>query len=109
VVVVCFLCKEKNNNNTQSSKNKFITLSFALRLRLERYHVREEFLAFNGNVAVQERLREPRYAWCTLYCVDGTVAVHERLREPLRQSEAAVVRGWYITRYSICVAWRHLL
>jgi hypothetical protein len=59
VVVVCFLRKEKNKNNTQSSKKKFIALPFALQLRLERYHVREEFLAFNGTVAVQERLREP--------------------------------------------------
>jgi hypothetical protein len=62
VVVVCLLSKEKKtnkNNNTQSSKNKFNTLSFALRLRPGRYHVREDFLAFNGTVAVQERLREP--------------------------------------------------
>jgi hypothetical protein len=44
-----------------------------------------------------------RYAWCTLYCVNGSVAVHELLRELLRQSEAALVRGWYIPRYSICV------
>jgi hypothetical protein len=43
------------------------------------------------------------YAWCTLYCVNGTVAVHERLREPLRQIKAALVRGWDITRHSICV------
>jgi hypothetical protein len=50
-----------------------------------------------------------RYAWCTLYCDNGTVAVQERLREPLRQCEAALVRGWYITRYSICVWWCHQL
>jgi hypothetical protein len=61
-VVVGLLRKRKvnnKNNNTQSSKNKFNYLSFALRLRPGRYYVREEFPAFNGTVAVQERLREP--------------------------------------------------
>jgi hypothetical protein len=42
-------------------------------------------------------------------CVNGTVAVHERLRQPFRQSEAALVRGLYITLYSICVALCHQL
>jgi hypothetical protein len=51
----CLAKKENNKNNkSQSSKNKFNTLSFALRLRPGRYHVREEFLAFNGTVAVQK-------------------------------------------------------
>jgi hypothetical protein len=86
----------------------FDTLSLALRLGPGRYHVREEFLAFNGTVAVQERLREPlRLIYIIL--LSGTVAVHERLREPLRQCEAALVRGRYITRYSTCLAWCHLL
>jgi hypothetical protein len=66
----CLAKKGNNKNNTQSSENEFISLSFALRLRLGRYHVREEFLAFNGTVAVQELLREP-----------------------LRRSEAALMRG----------------
>jgi hypothetical protein len=44
------------------------------------------------------------YARCTLYYVNGTAAVDEWLQEPLRQSETALVRGRYITRYSIRVA-----
>jgi hypothetical protein len=35
-----------------------LALSFAFRLQPGRYHVREEFLAFNATVALQERLRE---------------------------------------------------
>jgi hypothetical protein len=60
MVVVCLLSKRKvNKNNTQSSENKFNPLSFALRFRPGRHHVREEFRASNGTVAGQERLREP--------------------------------------------------
>jgi hypothetical protein len=46
-------------NFIERSNNKVSTLSFALRLRPWRYHVRDEFLAFNGYVVVHERLPEP--------------------------------------------------
>jgi hypothetical protein len=46
VVAACLYGKRKvNKKNTQSSKNKFNTLSFALRFRPGRYYNREELIA----------------------------------------------------------------